>query len=95
MLGTDDIYLDAVSALECYGFQNDSHIHPSNNDCTMNTTTTFCCNFKQFQDEVSQESKNLDNLLRNLWRYYKEVKTKLQLCLDALPRLPQLSEAQK
>jgi hypothetical protein len=36
----------------------------------------FYRNVKQFQSEVDHETKHLDNILKSLRRYYKEVKKK-------------------
>jgi len=46
------------------------------------TTDHFCRNLKTFTDDVTKETKHLDNLLKNLREYYKEVKTRRQLNLD-------------
>ncbi len=83
LLGTDDIYLDAVPATDGYDYPAPipDHNQSLSNDCNPNTDT-FCRNVKQFHDEVFQECKTLDNLLKSLRRYYKEVKTKRQLSLE-------------
>jgi hypothetical protein len=82
ILGADDVYLDAVPVLQPVLSDIDiPHKSPLNID-PRHTTDVFCRNIKQFQSELSHEKKNLDNLLKNLRRYYKEVKTKRQLCLE-------------
>jgi hypothetical protein len=74
-LGHDDIYLDAVPVM--FNDTCPDSVVPltsaSNSHCIL-STVTFCCNVKQFHDEVTQQSKNLDNLLKSLRHYYKEVK---------------------
>jgi hypothetical protein len=81
IVGTDDIYLDAVPILN-----NDQPDHFYDSSDTYDDTTTntnlFCRNMKDFQDDLSQESQKLDDLLSSLRRYYKEIKTKRQLNLD-------------
>ena len=55
----------------------------------------FCRKITQFQEELSQETEHLDNILRNLRRYYKEVKSKCQLGLEVPAGFRSLSELQK
>ncbi len=72
VLGIHDIYLDALPVTHhlC-----DSSVLPESSL----TTDQFCWNLKEFTTEVTKETKYLDNLLKNLREYYKEVKTKRQL----------------
>jgi len=72
ILGTHDIYLNAL---------------PLSTRIATETTTppdtdTFCRNLKQFTEDVTKETKYLDNLLKNLRQYYKEVKTRRQLNMN-------------
>jgi len=71
VLGLNDIYLDAVplSALQ-------------HDDGVQEPTDNFCRNLKQFTTEVTQETKYLDNLLKSLRNYYKDVKSRRQLNLE-------------
>jgi hypothetical protein len=74
ILGNHDIYLDA---LPIYGADDQ-------NGSSMEPTDVFCRNLKQFMNDVTQETKYLDNLLKNLHQYYKEIKTRRQLNLNVL-----------
>jgi hypothetical protein len=83
LLGNDNVNLDAVP-YNCDNICSNSIVPPvptSNPNCQF-TTDTFCCNVKRFDDEVHHECKSLDNLLKSLRQYYKEVKTKRRLSLD-------------
>jgi hypothetical protein len=55
--------------------------NPSSNLSDMHTDS-FCRNLKQFMDDVTCETKYLDNALKNLRRYYKEVKMCHQLGME-------------
>jgi len=52
----------------------------ANHDCYL-VNGTYLQEFKQFDDEVSKESKSLDNLMKSLGHYYKDIKTKCHLNL--------------
>lgn len=71
VLGLNDIYLDAVPIIE-----------NENSSSSSSSTDHFCRNLKDFTTEVTKETKYLDNLLKNIRQYYKEVKTRRQLNLD-------------
>jgi len=71
VLGHHDIYLDAEPVID-----------PDNFSSVDVSTDQFCRNLKEFTNDVTKETKYLDNLLKNLRQYYKEVKTKRQLNLD-------------
>ncbi len=49
---------------------------------TNSSSSAFCCNIKRLQEEVTQETTKLDDILRSLRRYYAEIKTKRQLGLN-------------
>ncbi len=49
---------------------------------TNSSSSAFCCNIKRLQEEVTQETTKLDDILRSLCRYYAEIKTKRQLGLN-------------
>ncbi len=75
ILGDSDIYLDIVPI--SVGQQSTMH------DTTSSfTTDSFCRNLKQFTEDVTAETKYLDNLLVSIRNYYKEVKTRCQLNLE-------------
>ena len=78
LLGEHDIYIDMVPMSE-------QAPTASNNDVDSNTvhTDSFCRNLKQFTDDVTRETKYLDNVLKSLRRYYKAVKTRRQLGMEA------------
>jgi hypothetical protein len=71
VLGHHDIYLDAEPIID-----------PDNFSSVDVSTDQFCRNLKEFTNDVTKETKYLDNLLKNLRQYYKEAKTKRQLNLD-------------
>jgi hypothetical protein len=71
VLGINDIYLDAVPLTNLY-----------DNAAVQEPTDHFCQSLKQFTTEVMQETKYLDNLLKSLRQYYKEVKSRRQLNLN-------------
>jgi hypothetical protein len=77
LLGEHDIYIDMVPMSE-------QAPTASNNDVDTNTvhTDSFCRNLKQFMDDVTRETKYLDNVLKCLCRYYKAVKTRRQLGME-------------
>jgi hypothetical protein len=92
ILGTDDIYLDAAPF----------HLPSDQVDCNSSiggdfddNTSIFCRNVKRFQTEVEQESKNLDNIMKHLRRYYKEIKTNRQLNLEVPAGFRQSSTLQQ
>jgi len=68
ILGESDIYLDMVPTTMVQS-------SPLMENCSSTVTDSFCRNLKQFTDDVTAETKYLDNLLVSLWNYYKEVKT--------------------
>jgi hypothetical protein len=82
ILGTDDIYLDASPIPSATTKGNAYRQTSTSTDNIVDTTSSFCRNIKQFQTEAAEESKNLDNILKALRRYYKAVKTKCQLSLE-------------
>jgi hypothetical protein len=94
LLGNDDIYLDAVP-YNCDNICHNSIVPPTSDPPSQLTTDTFCRNVKRFDDEVHHECKSLDNLLKTLRQYYKEVKTKRQLSLDVPASFRKSSELQK
>ncbi len=73
MLGKNDVYLDIEP------------VHPVDDSGTSSSSSLqndmFCCSLKNFATKVTKETNNLDNLLKRLHRYYKEIKTKRQLNL--------------
>jgi hypothetical protein len=71
VIGQHDIYLDAVPVID-----------PDDLSSFDVSTDQYCRNLKEFTDDVTKETKYLDNLLKNLRCYYKEVKTNWQLLLD-------------
>ncbi len=75
VLGDSDIYIDMIPIVG-------GNKHSSCTDHSPPTTDSFCRNFKQFTEDVTKETKYLDNLLVSLRNYYKEVKTKCQLNLN-------------
>jgi hypothetical protein len=95
IVGSDDIYLDTVPALNSdytdHQYSESSHQTYNNNI----HATSFCWNMKVFQDNVSQECNKLDNLLSSLRQYYKDVKTKRQLNLDVPVGFQQSSDLQR
>jgi len=50
------------------------------NESSMELTNVFCRNLKQFTNDVTKETKYLDNLLKNLHQYYIEIKTRRKEC---------------
>jgi len=96
IIGKDDVYIDAVPLVsnENETFDDDS---PSDELFKPSETLKdpFCRKITQFQEELSQETEHLDNILRNLRRYYKEVKSKRQLGLEVPAGFRSLSELQK
>jgi len=83
IIGTDDIYLDAVPPTIPADRQALSLVDCHNNTSSdASQSNLFCRHVKQFQQDVSFESSKVDNLLTNLRQYYKEVKTKRQLNLE-------------
>jgi hypothetical protein len=74
ILGTDDVYLDAapVNSTITHNFDLDNIHLPIDSNIT---TNDFCQNIKNFQSEVDHETKRVDNLLKTLRQYYKEIKT--------------------
>jgi hypothetical protein len=92
ILGTDDIYLDAAP----FHLSSDQvGCNSSIGDGFDDNTSNFCRNVKQFQSEVQQESKNLDNIMKRLRQYYKEIKTKRQLNLEVPAGFRQSSTLQR
>jgi len=86
LLGDSDIYLDM---LPISIFSSTSHdglkLHDTLDNSQHQTiyhTDSFCQNLKLFTDEVVSETHYLDNLLSNLRKYYKEIKTRRQLNLE-------------
>jgi len=69
ILGTDDVYLDAVPV----GYSTDNYPIQS---------TVKCNHITQLSHEEKICEKKADNLLRNLRTYYGDIKTKRQLNLE-------------
>jgi hypothetical protein len=55
----------------------------------------YCRNITQFQDDLLQETKQLDNILCHLCHYYKEVKMKRQLGLEVMAGFRASTDLQK
>jgi len=76
VLGSDDIYLDAVSV------NYNSQPLPSIAGFGALLDTTTCKHLTQPSSPITIDSKKEDNLLHNLRQYYSEVKTKRQLNME-------------
>jgi len=76
IIGSDDIYLDAVPA------NFDSSINHSSSTCGLSFESPTLKHITHVSDPVTIESKKENNLLVNLGQYYDEVKTKRQLNLE-------------
>jgi hypothetical protein len=76
IIGTDDIYLDARPISDIITQSNDLPVIDA--PCM----DTFCRDIKNFQENITSETKTLDKILSSLREYYKEVKTRQQLGLD-------------
>jgi hypothetical protein len=76
IVGTTDIYLDAVP---CYEVMSTS-VDLQEIDTTPVSST--CNHITQFQTDIDIESSKIDQLLLSLRRYYNDVKTKRQLNLE-------------
>ena len=82
IIGSDDIYLDASPFQNVASISDvnaplvSSNSGPSSND-------DFCRHMTQFQNDVSIELGKVDNLLHHLQEYYKDIKTRRQLNLEA------------
>lgn len=70
VLGTDDIYLDALPMMMISDYNSTVPID------------SFRRNLKHFDNEVLKPSKSLDNLMKSLCIYNISVKTKCQLNLE-------------
>ncbi len=79
IIGHDDIYLNAVPALLDNTEHHDCFIESSSSEFLPGAS---CRHITQFQNDVSLESRKVDNLLATLRQYYKEIKTKRQLNLE-------------
>jgi hypothetical protein len=78
LIGENDIYLDMVP-LDAINTDQQS----SSKFITLDDSP-FCHNIMQLNDEIQNETKNLDNIMRDLCQYYDRVKTKRQLGLTFL-----------
>jgi len=93
IIGNHDIYIDAVPVSDpgCAvplmppnDSQPDAQMEPS-----------LCRNITQFQEEISQEMKHIDDLLRRLRQYYNEIKNKRQLGLNVPAGFRSMSKLQQ
>ncbi len=76
IIGSDDIYLDALPArVDLSGHQSESNFGLASDSPT-------CKHITQLSDPITIESKKDNNLLMNLRQYYDKVKTKRQLNLE-------------
>jgi len=73
IIGRDDIYLDMQPILPVTNVIEESE---------PNLETTFCRKLSTLQNELNIETKQLDNILRDLRQYYNTIKTKRQLGLE-------------
>jgi hypothetical protein len=92
VVGTDDLYLQAQPHADNKPSDQCILSLGSLDDVSMDT---FCWHVDQFHSDINTESKNLDNLLKSLRQYYKEVKTKCQLNLNVPAGFRQSSNLQK
>ena len=79
LIGQDDIYLDATPVPQHNVI---GAMAPVCTSTTIENHLGVCRNITAFQSELVEETSKLDNILRQLRRYYQEVKTKRQLGLD-------------
>jgi hypothetical protein len=93
IIGHHDIYIDAVPVLD----QNDvtSLLPPDDCQPVVQQEHSLCWNITQFQEELSNETDHIDDLLRRLRRYYTEIKTKRQLGLNVPAGFRSLSKLQQ
>ena len=79
LIGQDDIYLDATPVLHHNVIEA---MVPVSTSPIIENDLGVCRTLTDFQSELVEETTKLDNILRQLRRYYQEVKTKRQLGLD-------------
>ena len=79
IIGHTDIYLDAQPVLDSGTI---TFSGPTCSSSTNDSSDPLCRHISQFHSDVTSESAKVDNLLANLRRYYKEIKTKRQLNLE-------------
>jgi len=82
VVGKDDIYLDATPCPDNQSSSNDLY-NSFVGDIT--SDTAVCRNLTQENSDSLHDDKNVDNLLRELRRYYDDVKHHRQLSLRFLP----------
>jgi len=88
LVGQHDIYLDALP------ITHDSTAAQSHS-LTVQSSTPLCRNIMEFQNNLQHETKQLDNILRELCQYYADIKTKRQLGLDIPAGFQRSSDHQK
>jgi hypothetical protein len=94
LIGNHDIYFDAVPVnTTSLPLNQDQFTQPSS-PSSSETRSNFCNHLTQFHDEVSSESKKVDNLFIQLCQYYQDGKTRQQLDLEVPAGFRQQSEHQ-
>jgi len=82
LIGHNDIYLGAAPVNTTSLLLDQDRITPTTSPLSSETRPSFCHHVIQFQDEVTSESKKVDNLLIQLCQYYHDVKMCQQLDLE-------------
>jgi hypothetical protein len=65
------------------------------NTSVTSDSSSFCRKLSEFHENIEQETKQLDNILRDLRKYYSQVKTKRQLGVEVPAGFPQDSTLKK
>jgi len=95
LIGHNDIYLGAAPVNTTSLLLDQDRITPTTSPLSSETRPSFCHHVIQFQDEVTSESKKVDNLLIQLCQDYQDVKTPRQLDLEVPAGIRQQSEHQR
>jgi hypothetical protein len=81
IIGDHDIYIDMQPVNEDSSLDHDLNSSVGNKEA-MFDETSICRHINKFQEALSQETNNIDNLLSRLRWYYNEIKSKRQLGLN-------------
>jgi hypothetical protein len=74
LIGQDDIYVDMKPLHSRSSTNSNTTLSPE--------STSFCQKLSELTENVDHETKQLDNILRELQHYYANIKTKCQLGFD-------------
>lgn len=92
IIGYNDIYLDATPVTRT---SKSSLLQSASGLSSATINPAFCHHLTAFQNEVTLESKKIDNILDQLRYYYQDVKTRRQLDLEVPAGFRRQSEHQR